>query len=145
MTVNQVINEIKAVLQNHAMINTVLVSTPMEWINKGEVPLYPVGTFDISSGFLNIGREQIHRVDMWLLDQSGKDGEFEQEVISDMHGVAYDVVSILRKGGNPWIISDKVQWQAISEKFEDYLSGVRITFDFIVVRDYGSCDTPTKI
>jgi len=145
MTVNQVIQEIKAVLQNHAMINTVLVSTPMEWINKGEVPLYPVGTFDISSGFLNIGREQIHRVDMWLLDQSGKDGEFEQEVISDMHGVAYDVVSILRKGGNPWIISDKVQWQAISEKFEDYLSGVRITFDFIVVRDYGSCDTPTKI
>jgi hypothetical protein len=145
MTVNQVIQEIKAVLQNHAMINTVLVSTPMEWINKGEVPLYPVGTFDISSGFLNIGREQIHRVDMWLLDQSGKDGEFEQEVISDMHGVAYDVVSILRKGGNPWIISDRVQWQAISEKFEDYLSGVRITFDFIVVRDYGSCDTPTKI
>ena len=145
MTVNQVIQEIKAVLQNHAMINTVLVSTPMEWINKGEVPLYPVGTFDISSGFLNIGREQIHRVDMWLLDQSGKDGEFEQEVISDMHGVAYDILSVLRKGGNPWIISDRVQWQAISEKFEDYLSGVRITFDFIVVRDYGSCDTPTKI
>lgn len=143
MTYNQVVKEIEEVLDNHAMINTVLFSTPVEWLNRNQVPTYPVASYAINSGSLNVGREQIYRVDLWLLDQSGKDGEFETEVISDMHGAAYDVLSILRKGGNSWILSPQVAWIAVSEKFEDYLSGVKITFDLTVVRDYGSCDTPT--
>lgn len=143
MTYNQVVKEVETVLANHAMINTVLFQTPVEWINRKEVPAYPVASYAINSGELNAGREQIYRVDLWLLDQSGRDGEFETDVISDMHGAAYDVISILRKGGNPWIISPQVSWIAVSEKFEDYLSGVKITFDMTVVRGYGSCDTPT--
>lgn len=143
MTLNQISSEIRQVLQNHALLNTVIKGTPVEWINRQEVPTYPVGSFDISSGLLNTGREQIYRIDIWMLDQSGKDGEFEDEVISDMHGVAYDVLAILRKATYPWQVSNQAQWQAISEKFEDYLSGVRISFDISVVRDYGACDTPT--
>jgi hypothetical protein len=143
MTYNQVVTEIEEVLENHAMLNTVLFETPVEWLNRNQVPTYPVASYAINSGSLNVGREQIYRVDLWLLDQSGRDGEFETSVISAMHGVAYDVLSILRKGGNSWIISPSVSWIAVSEKFEDYLSGVKITFDLTVVRDYGSCDTPT--
>lgn len=143
MTYNQVATEITTVLESHAMINTVLFSLPVEWINAGEVPEFPVACFDIGTGSLNAGREQVYRIDMWFLDQSGKEGEFEQEVISDMHGVAYDILSVLRKGSNNYTISSSVQWQAVSEEFEDYLSGVRLSLDFTIVRGYGACDIPT--
>lgn len=142
MTYNQVITEIKEVLTNHAMIHEVQQTNPVEWINLNYVPTFPVANFTIDSGFLNAGREQIFRIDIWLLDKSGIDGEFETEVISDMHGIAYDVLSILRIASKPYQISAQVQWNAVSEKFEDYLSGVKITFDLFVVRNYGACDVP---
>ena len=142
MTYNQVVKEIEEVLQNHAMIKTTLFSTPVEWLNRGGVPQCPVASYAINSGSLNVGKEQVYRVDLWLLDKSGVDGEFETEVISDMHGVAYDILSILRKANNAWGISPQVGWIGISEKFEDYLSGVKLTFDLTIVRNYGACDVP---
>ena len=143
MTLNQIITEVKEVLDSHAMINTVLISTPVEWINKQQVPLYPVASFAINSGSINVNRELVYKVDLWFLDQSGRDGEFEQNVISEQHGIAYDILAQLRKLNNPWTVSSIVGWQAISEKFEDYLSGVRISFDLTLVGAYGACDTPT--
>ena len=50
----------------------------------------------------------------------------------------------LRQGFNTYLISTNVTWEAISEKFEDYLSGVRMTFTLSVVRDYGACAVPSS-
>lgn len=143
MTLNQIYKTINDKLESHQMLNTVIASTPMEWLNKGAVPLYPVGSFAINSGQINQPRELVYRVDMWLLDQSGRDGEFEQNVTSEMHGVAYDILAQLRRLNNPWTVSNTISWTALSEKFEDYLSGVRISFDITLTGAYGACDTPT--
>lgn len=144
MTYNQIVKEITSTLQNHAMIKEVKFCTPMEWLNSNQVPKFPVSNFVIDSGFLNIGKEQIFRIDIWFLDKSGAEGEFETDVISDMHGVAFDVLSLLRNQSKPFFISQQIQWNAVSEKFEDYLSGVKITFDLSIMRNYGACDVPTN-
>jgi hypothetical protein len=144
MTYNQVIEEIKETLENHPMIKEVLTASPLQWLNDNHVPDYPVSCFVINSGQLNAGREEVFAIDMWFLDKSGSEAEFEQEVISDMHGVAYDILQILRQQFNPFTIDANVNWEAISEKFEDYLSGVKITFNFFTNRKYGACDVPTN-
>lgn len=126
------------------MIKEVLTASPLQWLNDNHVPDYPVSCFVINSGQLNAGREEVFAIDMWFLDKSGSEAEFEQEVISDMHGVAYDILQILRQQFNPFTIDANVNWEAISEKFEDYLSGVKITFNFFTNRKYGACDVPTN-
>lgn len=142
MTYNQVVKEIQETLENHPMIHSVLFSSPAAWLNRDFVPNFPSASYVINSGFLNAGREQVFRVELWLLDKSGTDAEFEQEVTSDMHGVAYDVLQILRQQFHNYDISSQAPWEAISEKFEDYLSGIKLTFDLTVTRKYGACDVP---
>lgn len=142
MTYNQVVKEIQEVLTDHAMIHEVLFTSPVEWINRNHVPNFPVSCFEINQGSLNAGREQVFRVIIWFLDKSGVEAEFEPNVISDMHGVAYDITAKLRQQFNDYLISANIPFNVVSEKFEDYLSGVRIEFDFTIVRNYGACDVP---
>jgi len=143
MTYNQVVKEIQTTLQNQPMIKEVMFQSPAQWLNNNYVPNFPSASFAINTGELNAGREQVFRIELWLLDKSGVDGEFEQEVTSDCHGIAYDIISILRQGFNKYLISTNITWEAISEKFEDYLSGVRLSFNLSIVRDYGACSVPT--
>lgn len=122
------------------MIKEVLFQSPAAWLSSPNSPSFPSASFVINSGSLNIGRETTFTVEVWLLDKSGVDGEFETDVTSDMHGVAYDFVQNLRQS-NAYGISNQIRWDAISEKFEDYLSGVKISFDMSVTRKYGDCDS----
>lgn len=141
MTYNQVVKEIQEKLQSHPMLHEVMFGSPAIWLYNNQPPSFPSANFEINTGSLNIGREQIFTVNVWLLDKSGVDSEFEQEVTSDMHGIAYDFLQKLRNSLD-YSISNTVTWNAISEKFEDYLSGVNFSFDFTVTRSYGNCDSP---
>jgi hypothetical protein len=141
MTYNQIIKLITDTIESHPMVHEVLSSPPAAWLNSNNVPSFPSASFTIDSGSYNLGREQVFRIDLWLLDKSGTDAEYEQEVVSDMHGIGYDVIQELRSNME-LVISDTVGWEALSEKFEDYLSGVKISFDLSVIRNYGNCDSP---
>jgi len=144
MTYKQLTTEITNLLQSHAMINTVRFATPVEWLNWDDQPVYPLASFAINSGGYNIGREQVFNIQMWFLDKSGVESEFETEVTSDMHSIAADIVSKLRNGYNPYTIDSQISWTAITEKFEDYLSGVRLTFNISLVSDFDACSIPIK-
>ena len=104
--------------------------------------MFPLASFAINRGGLNAGREQTYSIEMWFLDKSGVEGEFETDVVSDMHSVAADIISTLRKGSNPYVIDAQISWDAVSEKFEDYLSGVFLTFNLSVVSAYDACSMP---
>lgn len=142
MTYNQVVKEIQTLLESHKMLHTVKFSTPIEWLNWDNQPVFPLGSFAINRGGLNAGREQTYQIEMWFLDKSGVEGEFETDVVSDMHSVAADIISTLRKGSNPYTIDIAISWDAVSEKFEDYLSGVFLTFNLSVVSAYDACSMP---
>ena len=124
------------------MLHTVKFSAPVEWLNWDNQPVFPLGSFAINRGGLNAGREQTYQIEMWFLDKSGVEGEFETDVVSDMHSVAADIISTLRKGSNPYVIDAQISWDAVSEKFEDYLSGVFLTFNLSVVSKFDACSMP---
>jgi hypothetical protein len=142
MTYNQVINELQTILGNHPMITEVRYTTPLEWLNRDEVPKFPVACYMIDSGNYNLGKELIYTCQFWFLDKSGQEAEFETEVISDQHGIANDIVNLLRKS-KIFTIDDSISWTAISEKFEDYISGINLTINISSISQFDYCDYPS--
>ena len=86
------------------MIHEAKNVSPAEWLNRDNQPLFPIACYMVNSGSFNLGREQTFAIQMWFLDKSGVEGEFETDVVSDMHSVAADIISTLRKGSNPYTI-----------------------------------------
>ena len=140
MTYNQVVKEIQTKLQAHPLIKTVKFAPPINWLNWDEQPIFPVACFTINSGGFNAGREQVFNIQMWFLDKSGLEGEFETDVTSDQHSIAADVISNLRKQSNSYLIDTNINWDAISEKYEDYLSGVGLTLNLNAISKFDACD-----
>jgi len=142
MTRNEVITEIKSILEANGMIQSVVPNPPANWLMWTEQPKFPNASFDISNGQYNAGRELVYTIEMWLLDKSGVDNEFEQDVSNAMHLVGADIMNILRQGFKQYSISTSVSWTKVEEKFEDYLTGVTFSFDLSVVNNFTACDVP---
>lgn len=142
MTYNQLIKKITTLLQSNVIIKTARNATPQEWLGFEEMPVMPVALFNVNNGQLNAGRDLVYTIQFWFLDKSGKDGENEQQVISDQHQIANDIVMALRQD-RTITIDANVRWDAISEKFEDYLTGVTINFSIFTTGQFNNCDYPT--
>lgn len=142
MTYNQVVKEIKTILESHAMIKSVRNATPREWLFADEQPIFPISCFAINSGSLNVGREQVYNITLWFLDKSGMEAEFETDVCSDQLQIAADIISELRNGANPWLIDNNITYNLVLDKFEDYLSGVELTINMTTISDFDACDIP---
>lgn len=143
MTYNQVVTEINSILTSHKMIKTVRFASPLEWLNWDNQPVFPLACYSINSGNLNAGREQVYAINFWFLDKSGKEGEFETEVTSDQHSICADIISKLRSQSNRYVIDANITWNAVSEKFEDFLTGVQCTVNLSVVSEFDACSIPT--
>lgn len=141
MTYNQIITKITDLLTSNPIIKSVRFSTPTEWIGYVSMPTFPVALFNINNGQINAGRDLVYTIQFWFLDKSGVEGEFEQEVISDQHQIANDIIMALRQD-RTLSIDTNIRWDAISEKFEDYLSGVTLTFNISVTGQFNNCDFP---
>lgn len=141
MTYNQIITKITDLLTSNPIIKSVRFATPTEWIGYVSMPQFPVALFFINNGQLNAGRDLVYTIQFWYLDKSGVEGEFEQEVISDQHQIANDIVMALRQD-RTISVDTNIRWDAISEKFEDYLSGVTLTFNISATGQFNNCDFP---
>ena len=124
------------------MIKTAKYATPKEWLLRDEQPVYPIACFSINSGSLNLGREQIYNVQFFFLDKSGQEAEYEEDVISDQVQLASDILSLMRTGRNNYSIDDNVTFNAISDKYEDYLAGVELTINISTQNQFTGCDVP---
>jgi len=143
MTYNQIVSEVTTMLTSHSMIKDVRFATPVEWLAWESEPILPVALFYIDQGNMNIGRELTFNVQFWFLDKSGVEGEFETEVTSDQHQIAGDIINLMRQK-IAYSIDDQIVWTALSEKFEDYLSGVTMTFTISTNGEWSACDVPTN-
>lgn len=119
-----------------------MLNTPKEWLGYNNQPLLPVACFYCNTGSIDYPRSLVYQFDLWLLDKSGVEGEFELEVISDMHQIANDVINSMRMD-NQMTIDNEIKFDAISEKYEDYLSGVFVQFRISVTGQFNMCDFPT--
>jgi hypothetical protein len=124
------------------MIKTAKNVTPKEWLLRDDQPVYPIATFSVNSGSINKGREQIYNVQFFFLDKSGKEAEFETDVISDQMQTASDIISLMRGGRNTYTIDDNISFNAISDKYEDYLAGIELTINISTQNEFTGCNVP---
>lgn len=124
------------------MIETAKHTTPKEWLLRDEQPIYPIACFSVNSGTMNIGREQVFSVQFFFLDKSGKEAEFENDVISDQIQIGSDILSLMRTGRNSYSIDDNVSFNAISDKYEDYLAGIEYTINISTQNEFTGCNVP---
>jgi hypothetical protein len=124
------------------MIKTAKYATPKEWLLRDSQPDYPIACFSINSGSLNIGREQVFNVQFFFLDKSGKEAEYENDVISDQVQIASDILSLMRTSRNIYSIDDNVTFNGISDKYEDYLAGVELTINISTQNEFTGCNVP---
>jgi hypothetical protein len=144
MTYNQLVKTIKTLLESQAQIKSVKNATPREWLFVDEQPIYPIACFAVNSGSLNTGREQVYNVSFWFLDKAGMEAEFEPDVASDQLQIAADIISSMRNGANNYTIDTNINYTFILDKFEDYLSGVELSFNINTISDFDACDMPTN-
>ena len=124
------------------MIKTAKNVTPKEWLLRDDQPVYPIATFSVNSGSINKGREQVYNVQFFFLDKSGKEAEFETDVISDQMQTASDIISLMRGGRNTYTIDDNISFNAISDKYEDYLAGIELTINISTQNEFTGCNVP---
>lgn len=145
MTYNQVVQEVKQILENHAMIKEVRFNTPIEWTNRDSVPELPVVLYSITRGSFIQSYQNEYNIEFWFLDKSGVEGEFETDVVSDMHTIAQDVVNALNLSSNKYSMSMPVSWNVVSDALtEDYLSGVTLNISITTSSQNTYCDFPVK-
>lgn len=143
MTYKKLRNEITAILESHAQIKQVRFSSPLNWIFKNEFPEFPVACFNFETGDLEKGYVN-YNLRMWFIDKAGQDGEFDDDVISDQLEIAKDIFTLIRQSHiRDWIAEDAT-FTVLSEKFEDFLSGVELSLTLKVFNNYDSCDIPVN-
>lgn len=142
MTYNQIITEIRGILEGNPLIKTVKFAAPAEWINYGGNTELPIALFAIYSGTFDRGYQNTYAVKFWFLDRSGPDGEFENEVISDMIAISRDTVNALGVSSRDYSLQLPIQFSTLSEKFEDYLSGATFTAIIQTTGKSTFCDYP---
>jgi len=143
MTYNQLVKTIRTLLESQAQLKSVKNATPREWLFVETQPIFPIACFSINSGSLNVGREQVYNISLWFLDKAGMEAEFEPDVASDQLQIAADIISTMRKGSNNYTIDTNINYNFVLDKFEDYLSGVELTFNINTISDFDACDMPT--
>lgn len=144
MTYNQLIEELKSRLNAHGQLKGVYNATPTEILApEGEVDL-PAVFFVVNTGVFLAGNARDRVVQMWFVDKSGQENEFEQDVSSDMEQVAGDIVEGLYNDGNDWLIDKPITFEFFRARYGDYLSGVQFTFNIETQNNADACDTPAK-
>ena len=142
MTYNQIIKTLTSLLESHAFIKTVKNLTPKEWLQRDKDPVYPVCCFSVNTASNNIGLEQVYGIQFFFLDKSGKEAEFETDVISDQIQIANDVIVLMRFPRNSYFIDDNITINTISDKYEDYLAGAEFSVNITTTTAFDNCDVP---
>lgn len=144
MTYQNVTERIREILTSHAMLRMVLFNSPQEWLkSRGEYDL-PICCFTVNTGSFEPGLKTFN-VDFWFLDKSGAEAEFETYVASDMLEVANDILSKLSQSHiYPWTTELVSNFEIISDRFEDYLAGVKMSVTIKTVNKYDACSFPSN-
>jgi hypothetical protein len=79
----------------------------------------------------------------WFLDKSGQEYKYESDVVSDMLGVATDIINLLNVGNNPYIIDESITYNVATDQYEDYLAGVTFNINLKTFSTFTACDAPT--
>ncbi len=126
------------------MIKTAKNVRPSEWLNGAVNATFPAVFWWMDAGSINKGQKADYNVSFWFLDKSGQEFKFEEDVVSDMQGIAYDIIQKMRVEDQPWLIDDNINYDVVTDYAEDYLAGITMNFTIQTFSTFTACDMPSQ-
>lgn len=149
LTLNQVTERIRTLALSHKQIRSFYFGDLPEFDANGEI-VYAACFLEQQPGSIDrINHVQNFNFRVYLLDlvpEATKSEQNETEVLSDMHSVAADFVSMLMYSEyqNDWVIADVTQATPVTEGLNDLVAGVQldiqVSVDFVADR----CQVPAE-
>jgi hypothetical protein len=132
MTLNQVINRLTAIVGAHKQLRSfAYVQSVSSYIAEGGKKVtYPICVIEHNSGAISSANHLLtHTFRFYLLDLVNRANETdlnEQDVISDMHSVAEDMVALIRDPAylDTWFTDGDAGLTVIADYTQDYVAGV---------------------
>lgn len=147
MTLNQVIDRVRTLALSHKQINSFYFGDVPEFDANGEVN-YPACFLEITPGRIDrVEKMQRFNFRLYLVDLVPESTESEQnetDVLSDMHSVCADLLSMLMYSQyeDDWRIAETSTVTPVTESLNDLVAGVHadieIGVDFLADR----CQVP---
>lgn len=150
MTLNQVVQRLGNLANNHKQVNHFYFGDMVEWLANGEV-VYPAVFIDTSNGGIDAAEKKTWwDFDIWFCDLvniSIDARRNELEVQSDLTGIAEDYKAMLgfTDWQQDWTIGPTSQLTCYKEKFEDLVLAVKMTVTIEVRYDSNRCVVPTYL
>lgn len=146
MTLNQIVNELTKIGNDHEQINFVYFGDVWERLSNGEVT-YPAMFFTLTGA--TIGAKEIdYNFSFYFMDRMLSEETNETEVLSDQTLVAQDFIAQLRYpqdyGIVTWTCGDNIPITYFMESDPDFLAGVKCDIALNLPFINNRCQVPTN-
>lgn len=141
MTLNQLVQKITELGNNHEQIKFVYFGDVWERLSNGEVT-YPSMFFNLT-GAQFLFKQIQYNFSIYLMDRMLSEETNETEVLSDMTLIGEDIVALLRNSSNAWTMSDNALISYYTESDPDYLAGIKIDITLTLPSINNRCQVPT--
>jgi hypothetical protein len=140
MTLNEIVQAIKTLGDDHRIIQTTANSTAIDALDTELT--YPVMTFTIDTARVN-GQVIVYDVAMFFFDRLMQGNDNEREVQSDQLEIAKDIIAQLRWGGQPFAINDAANITMFTDSTPELLAGVNVTLSIEIPFASDRCAAPS--
>lgn len=141
MTLNELIEDIKKIGDDHQMIETVYNGPVMNVMDERELK-YPVMTFDTVTARMGVG-SMAYDFQFFFFDRLQQGNDNEREVQSDQVEIAKDIVAQLRFPGFAWTVADPVAVNLFTDSTPELLAGCQLTITIDIPNAADRCQVPT--
>ena len=70
------------------------------------------------------------------------EAEFENDVVNTQISIGSYIIDQMRTGRKNYTINDAINFNVISDKYEDYLAGIEYSLNITTESGFPACETP---
>jgi len=145
LSLNSVQSKIAAVCMNHKMVNSFFYGLKTDLLTA-KTTKYPAAFLDDNGFTISPSGHAITLIwRLWFLDLvnvANYSNQNDVDVISDMLGIATDIVTELNRDSNGWILAGGAG-QQVAEQDNDMPWGVYVDFTLRFPYAQNNCEVPT--
>ena len=142
LTLNQVVDQIKAIAEAHKQINTVYYGDFDEFLGESADNVYPAMYFDSTNASLST-RTLTLNFSLYFFDRMLPEKINETEAVSDMLSVAQDIIAQMLFQEFEFEMNESVQLTFITEDTPDNLVAVKADISMDLPFTADRCQVPS--
>ncbi len=143
LTLNQVVQQIKAIAEAHEQINTVYYGDFDEFLGESADNVYPAMYFDSTNASITTRTLSLN-FSLYFFDRMLPEKINETEAVSDQLSIAQDIIAQMLYEEFEFEMQDNVQLTFITEDTPDNLVAVKADISLQLPFTSDRCQVPTN-